>query len=426
MSASRGEHDAAVAQAAAAVVDHLSGRLNELTQSVQHMLLDEVAELGVDAQMVDLLRDTVEANIETVLSTIRHEIPLEHFKPPTAALEHARRLAQRGVSVNALVRAYRLGHKAVLVAVREEIRASNLDLHTGLDVDSQIAEATFTYIDWISQQVVATYQDEHDRWLENRNNMRALRVREILDGGDVDADAVGAAILYPLRGTHLAVILWRVEPTGGDELVAMERFVQDFAKSVGVRERTLFVPVDRLTGWAWIPLKAVGDAKVVAQLRAFAKARPDPPFVAVGDPRADVEGFRRSHMQAQDARAIALALGANASRVIAVSDPGVAIVALLGGRVDAAAAWVAEVLGPLASRTENDERLRSTLRVFLLMGSSFKAAAEELNLHANSVKYRIRRAIERRGRPIADDRLDVEVALVLCHWYGAAVLTAVR
>ena len=61
--------------------------------------------------------------------------------------------------------------------MREEIRASNLDLHTGLDVDSQIAEATFTYIDWISQQVVATYQDEHDRWLENRNNMRALRVR---------------------------------------------------------------------------------------------------------------------------------------------------------------------------------------------------------------------------------------------------------
>ncbi len=421
MSASRGEHDASVVQAAGAVVDHLSGRLNELTHLVQDMLLDEVDELGVDAQMVDLLRDTVEANIETVLSTIRHEIPLEHFKPPTAALEHARRLAQRGVSVNALVRAYRLGHKAVLGAVRQEIRASNLDLHTGLDVDSQIAEATFTYIDWISQQVVATYQDEHDRWLENRNNMRALRVREILDGGDVDADAVGAAILYPFSGTHLAVVLWRVEPTGGDELVAMERFVQDFAKSVGVRERTLFVPVDRLTGWAWIPLKAVGDTNVVAQLRAFVGTRADSPFVAVGDLRAGVEGFRRSHKQAQGARVIASELGANCPQVIAASDPGVAMVAMLGGKVDAAA-WVAEVLGPLASRTENDERLRSTLRVFLRTGSSFKAAAEELNLHANSVKYRVSRAIERRGRPIADGRLDVEVALLLCHWYGPAVL----
>src|SRR6516165_7753805 len=63
------------------------------------------------------------------------------------------------------------------------------------------------------------------------------------------------------------------------------------------------------------------------------------------------------------------------------------------------------------------------LRVFLGAGSSFKAAAEELHLHVNSVKYRIARATERRGRPIADDRLDVEVALLLCHWFGTAILS---
>jgi DNA-binding PucR family transcriptional regulator len=85
--------------------------------------------------------------------------------------------------------------------------------------------------------------------------------------------------------------------------------------------------------------------------------------------------------------------------------------------------WVSEVLGPLACRTDNDERLRDTLRVFLRSGSSFKAAAEELHLHFNSVKYRVQRATERRGRPIGDDRLDIEIALLLCHWYGNAVLT---
>ena len=53
---------------------------------------------------------------------------------------------------------------------------------------------------------------------------------------------------------------------------------------------------------------------------------------------------------------------------------------------------------------------------------SFKAAAEELHLHSNSIKYRVNRAIERRGRPINDDRLDIEIALLLCHWYGNAVL----
>ncbi len=81
-----------------------------------------------------------------------------------------------------------------------------------------------------------------------------------------------------------------------------------------------------------------------------------------------------------------------------------------------------EVLGPLASKTENDARLRETLRVFLRYGASHKAAAEQLNLHFNSVKYRVQRAVERRGRPIGSERLDVELALLVCHWYGNAVL----
>jgi DNA-binding PucR family transcriptional regulator len=84
--------------------------------------------------------------------------------------------------------------------------------------------------------------------------------------------------------------------------------------------------------------------------------------------------------------------------------------------------WVATVLGDLASNDENDARLRETLRVFLSCGSSYKLAAEELNMHFNSVKYRVARAVARRGRDIGSDRLDVELALLACHWYGPAVL----
>ena len=47
---------------------------------------------------------------------------------------------------------------------------------------------------------------------------------------------------------------------------------------------------------------------------------------------------------------------------------------------------------------------------------------QALNLHFNSVKYRVGRAVARRGREIGSDRLDVELALLACHWYGAAVL----
>jgi DNA-binding PucR family transcriptional regulator len=77
---------------------------------------------------------------------------------------------------------------------------------------------------------------------------------------------------------------------------------------------------------------------------------------------------------------------------------------------------VLELLGPSVEGNVD------TLRVFLRCGSSYKQAADELNLHFNTVKYRVGRAVARRGREVADDRLDVEVALLVCHWYDAAVL----
>ena len=417
-----GQEDAAVvAESAAAIVGRLDQRMAELTASIQQIVVTEIAELRGDAQLVQLLRDSIDGNVATVFSAIRHAIPIEKVELPTAAVEHARRLAQRGTTVNALVRAYRLGHKAMLDEVLDEIGASDLEPPLSFAVFSQISEVTFGYIDWITQQVVSTYQCERDRWMENQNSMRTVRVRELLDGADVDVDAVTTAIRYPLRRTHLAVVVWRHADDGGD-VVPMERFVHQLADSAGA-ESSLFISVDRMTGWAWIPLMADDAPDAIARLSAFAATQKDAPQIAVGNPLPNVDGFRRSHEQALSARTVAIASGCNARRVTVAGDPGVVAAALLGNDLVAAQRWVAEVLGPLASCTENDERLRETLAVFLRAGSSFKAAAEELHLHSNSVKYRVHRAIERRGRPINGDRLDIEIALLLCHWYGNAVLT---
>jgi DNA-binding PucR family transcriptional regulator len=417
-----GQDDATVvAHAAAAVVGRLDQRMPELTGAILQMLVAEIEELRGDAQLLQLLKDSIEGNVATVFSAIRHAIPIEKVELPTAAVEHARRLAQRGTTVNALVRAYRLGHKAVLDGMLDEIREADLEPQLSLAVFRQISEVTFGYIDWITQQVVSTYQVERDRWMENQNSMRALRVRELLDGADLDIDAVTTAIRYPLRRTHVAVVAWRDED-GGDDFTSMERFVDKLAEAVGARDSSLYVSVDRMTGWAWIPLvDAATD--VVARLRAVAGTHTNAPSIAIGNPLPGVEGFRRSHQQARDAHAVAIASGSCTRRVTAAGEPGLAAAALMGSDLAAAQVWVGEVLGPLASCTENDERMRETLRVFLCAGSSFKAAAEELHLHFNSVKYRVHRAVERRGRPISDDRLDVENALLLCHWYGNAVLT---
>jgi DNA-binding PucR family transcriptional regulator len=422
MADSSGVDDAIVAKAAATIVSNLEDRRDDIICSTQDYLVTEIAELRGDTLLLQLLRDTVSSNIDTFFSAVRHRIPIEHIEPPAAAVEYARRLAQREVSANALVRAYRLGHQAVLKTALEEIRASELDPKLSLSVYELIASISFDYIDRISQRVVAIYQDERDRWLERRNTLRALMVRKLLSGADVDVDAMTTAIRYPLKQIHLALVVWCPESEHGDELASMERFVHKLAESIGARDSPLFIFVDHVTGWAWIPLLGSAASDTPSRIRAFAKAMPDAPCIAAGNPLPGIEGFRRSHQQAQDARTVVTAPGTKVPRVIAASDPGLAVAALVADNAGAAAAWVGEVLGPLASRTDGDERLRETMRVFLRTGSSYKAAAEELHLHVNSVKYRVQRAVERRGRPILDDRLDVEVALLLCQWFGTAVL----
>ena len=52
-------------------------------------------------------------------------------------------------------------------------------------------------------------------------------------------------------------------------------------------------------------------------------------------------------------------------------------------------------------------------------GGSLATAAQRLQVHRNTVKYRVARAHEVRGRPLGgadNDRLDLELALMACAW----------
>jgi DNA-binding PucR family transcriptional regulator len=238
----------------------------------------------------------------------------------------------------------------------------------------------------------------------------------------IDVDAATESIRYPLRWHHLAVVLWYPDVNSeGDELARLQRFVRELAQAANVGAAPLFVAADRVSGWAWLPYRS-DPTDAVTVVRRFADNRAESPSLAIGTVRQGIDGFRRSHRAADAAREVAVAGERPEPTVIAASDPGLSAAALIGGGVGETRRWVQDVLGDLSADTENDARLRETLRVFLRCGSSYKLASEELDLHFNSVKYRVGRAVERRGRPIAGDRLDVEIALLICHWYGPTVL----
>jgi DNA-binding PucR family transcriptional regulator len=417
--------DVEVSGHVAETAERLHNRLAELSSVMRGSLEDQIPELRGDKRIMELLGPSVEGNVDTILRALRYDIAVERVEAPTAALEYARRLAQHGVPVNALVRAYRLGQRQMNELVFAEVRVLDISEQMRYSVIEAITTTLFEYIDWISQQVVAAYEDERERWLENQNSLRALRVREILTATKViDVDAVSTSIRYPLRWHHLALVMWYSEAsTEGHELAWLQRFLRELGEAVGAAAGSLFVAADRTCAWGWLPYRGSGAdvAEVPAKVRQFTLMRPDSPSVAIGTVAAGVEGFRQSHREAESAHRVAM-VGRREPTVIAATDPGVCVAALLSGDTADTRAWVAKVLAGLAGDDENDARLRETLRVFLGCGSSYKAAAEELNLHFNTVKYRVGRAVARRGREIGNDRLDVELALLACHWYGPVVL----
>jgi DNA-binding PucR family transcriptional regulator len=422
VSAPDSQSDIEVRRGITELAAHLGDRLPELVAAISASLRDDIPELRDEAQ-IPLLDAGIEGNVTTALYALGHDTPVECVRAPTAALEQARRIAQQGLPVNVLIRIYRLGQRSFTHLAFGELQGIDVSPHARVTIVERMTETLFAYVDWMSQQVVEVYEEERERWLETRNSVRALRVREVLAGRQsVDIDSAITAIRYPLRSHHVALVVWYPAATGeADELTRMQRFVRELGVAVEAGAAPLFIATDRSTGWAWLPFRATPD-KIVAAVREFSRQHRDSPNVAIGSPAAGVNGFRRSHAQAIAVQSVVLARKGEKPTVVAYGDRGLAAGALVCGNLEEARTWVAEVLGGLAADTDSDARLRETLRVFLNGGASYTLAAEQLALHFNTVKYRVGRALARRGRPITDDRFDVELALQLCHWYGDALL----
>lgn len=415
--------DVGVARHIANTAARLQERLAQLSSGMRLYLEDQIPELRGDARVMELHGPSVEGNVDTLLHALRYNIAVERVEAPTAALEFARRLAQHGVPLHALVRAYRLGQHRMNELVFAEVRTIDVPEPTRYAVLEAMTATLFEYIDWITQQVIVVYEEERERWLEDQNSLRAVRVRDVLAAPkSVDVDAATTTIRYPLRWHHVAVVMWYPDTgTDADAIARLQRFLRELGQATGAAATPLLVAADRTCAWGWLPYRTVTPA-AEAEVRRFTAAKRDAPDIAIGTMRSGVAGFRQSHREAERARRVALIAEGAEPTLICASDPGFSVAALLGADVTDTRAWVAGTLGALAADTDNDARLRETLRVFLGFGSSYKQAAEELNLHFNTVKYRVGRAIARRGRGIGSDRLDVELALLTCHWYGAAVL----
>ncbi len=401
----------------------MRSQLDDVTDAMHKLLSEGIEDLTGDVPILELLRASIASNLETLVDIMRYDIAVEDVSSPPAAEEYARRLAQRGISSTALIRAYRLGQQLVLAWSFEEIARQEDDPEVAYAAAQAFTDLTFAYVDSISEQVVAEYEAEREKWLANRNTVRAAVLKELVAGVPIDVATAESALNYRLRQRHLGVLLWSADPTTPTgALRQLERLLQQLGKAVGSSGQPLFYPTDRSTAWGWIPLGRSAEELELGPLEAVLDKAEPGLQAAIGTPAAAEAGFRITHLEAIRAQQVALAAKSSSLRLTAFTDPGVRAAAMLASDLDGARRLVAKALGGLAADTEGAMRLRDTLMVFLAEKGSYTATAEQIHLHKNTVKYRVDKAVDERGRPLDDERLELELALIAARWLGGSVL----
>jgi DNA-binding PucR family transcriptional regulator len=399
----------------ASVASTVTRRLDAVAGNIQSVIEDAIPALQLD-DSTTLLQASVGENVDVALRTLVDGTSPFATAAPAAAVEYARRLAQQDVPATLLIRAYRVGQARFLHDCIEELLRQTTADHLEVLATQHMVAIVSEYVDHVVEQVLTSYAESRDAWLRDRSAVLAMRIREVLRGERIDVSATERALDYRFDRCHQALVLWVDEP-GDDAYVRIRRVVAAAGTALGPGATPLVVPSDECSAWAWLPTASSLSGE--PDLELAAKGEPAV-ALAVGEPAPGIDGFRRSHRQATSARIVALAAGAHRAHMTAFVD--VAPIAMLCADLESTRDWVHETLGDLAIDSTRNEGLRDTARVFLQTGGSYTATAERLFLHRNTAQYRVRRAEEVRGRPLRDGRLDVELALLACHWLKGAVL----
>lgn len=412
------EHPEAAKQLSV-VAENVGSHLPEVSRDIGRQVIAEIPDLRGDATVTKILQASVAENVATLLHIFENDIPLDKIEGPAAALEYARRLAQRGISLSAMARAYRIGHWCFLQWCLDELGRQEADENLATATNRRMLQVSFGYIDRVTEHVIEVYQQERDHWLLSQTAARAARVRDILTEKDVDLNRTEPALGYRLRQNHLGLVVW--SPTlksEGEGLALLDRITSEIARKLDCPARPLFVPRDAILSWAWLPLGSRSDVSW-NQLSNVVERSDSSVHVSAGCVDYGIEGFRSTHRQA--IRAQELAAAANPVPQF-TGFSTVAPIALMATNIDEMRAWVWGILGPLAVDDEASARLRETAQIFLDTNCSYTATASAQILHKNTVQYRIRKAEEIMGHPVQTGHTDLEVALRAVQYLGSTLL----
>ena len=371
---------------------------------------------AMGAEGARLPEDETRRGIEmSVLAMLRHvalgapEFPLD---PDQVSV--VRNMARRGRPYEGYIDGLRLVQAVALEALLDRAAAYGpAPDRSRLAV--ALAAAVTRFFDQGVSAIVSEFLAERQRAIAAAAAERGRVAAALIAGEHVPEEVAARTLGISLAHHHLAVIFWSADPGARAELETTA------ARVAGALRATapLVIPdaSDDAALLCWIsrPVPFPADWPDVLSRVSAGGVR-----AAAGSARQGAAGFRRSHLEARDARRAARQGLPN--RVIAYRD--IDAVALLSADPERAQWFVADQLGGLAAAgSDVIADLRATALCYLECGHSLVQTAAALNVHRNTVLYRLASVERLLGRPLAERPLPTHAALTLVQRFGPELVS---
>jgi DNA-binding PucR family transcriptional regulator len=329
---------------------------------------------------------------------------------PDPAYGLALSLARRGMDLGVLLKVYRVANQAVFTFLNEIIEASDEDALARDEVLVFIWARAGRWMDDAVEALIETFVSERQRLYAGAVARRAEVVEALLGPTPPGVKEAEKGLGHALQHWQTAWVVWADAPNAATA-AAMAESATTVAQGLGA-PRPLTVEAGSRDLWCWAATPAQPDLAALGHVEA--KLTEHGLRVAVGMTQPGVAGFRSSHAEARAAQALSLRAAA-APRLVSYAD--VELLCLVADQPALMSRMVAREVGPLAGADKNLGLLRETVLTHLKT-LNVEATAELLFVHKNTVRYRIARAEELLGHPLAERSTAVELALEWIAYFG--------
>jgi DNA-binding PucR family transcriptional regulator len=327
-------------------------------------------------------------------------------------LDTARDLVRRGLDQRALD-SYRTGQSVAWRRWMEicfALDAEPAELRALLDISSL---SISTFIEDTIAAVSERMEAERAELTRGAHAERRAAVTLLLEGAPISRARAEAQLGYRLTGPHTAAIVWTTATSAPDRL---EAAAESLMRTSGASHR-LTIVAGAAALWLWLPVRDVPTAPAgssAASGGSLPEVGVDDPevWIAIGRPGTDIDGFRRSHLDAVATQRMLTRL-TSPQRVARYRD--VQLVALLTAEPAQTDEFLDDTLGELRHA---DVETRETVATYIREQCSMSRTAERLFTHRNTVLRRLARADKLLPQPLAENLLGVGAALEVLRWRG--------